>query len=71
MQDLATTNLRIEELEGNVADLTAQLASMTAQRDNEKELRINVAELALAELENLYVALSDQFQDTTVELQEP
>ena len=66
--DLATANLRIEELEGNVADLTAQLASMTAQRDNEKELRI-AAELALAELENLYVALSDQFQDTTVELQ--
>ena len=66
--DLATANLRIEELEGNVADLTAQLASMTAQRDNEKELRI-AAELALAELENLYVALSDQFQDTTLELQ--
>jgi len=66
--DLATANLRIEELEGNVADLTAQLASMTAQRDNEKELRI-AAELALAELENLYVALSDQFQDTTIELQ--
>ena len=66
--DLAAANLRIEELEGNVADLTAQLASMTAQRDNEKELRI-AAELALAELENLYVALSDQFQDTTLELQ--
>tara|TARA_Y100001938_G_scaffold146605_1_gene225820 strand:- start:991 stop:2142 length:1152 start_codon:yes stop_codon:yes gene_type:complete len=66
--DLATANARIETLEGEVADLTAQLASMTAQRDNEKEQRI-AAEMALAELENLYIALSDQFQDTTLELQ--
>lgn len=65
---IASQSLDIERLESDVADLTAQLASMTAQRDNEKELRI-AAELALAELENLYVALSDQFQDTTIELQ--
>jgi len=66
--DLAAANSRIEKLEGEVADLTAQLASMTAQRDNEREQRI-AAEMALAELENLYIALSDQFQDTTLELQ--
>ena len=66
--DLAAANSRIEILEGQVADLTAQLASMTAQRDNEREQRI-AAEMALAELENLYIALSDQFQDTTLELQ--
>ena len=65
---IASQSLDIERLESDVADLTAQVASLTAQRDNEKELRI-AAELALAELENLYVALSDQFQDTTLELQ--
>jgi len=66
--DLAEANSRIETLEGEVADLSAQLSSMTAQRDNEREQRI-AAEMALAELENLYIALSDQFQDTTLELQ--
>ena len=66
--DLAAANSRIETLEGEVADLSAQLSSMTAQRDNEREQRI-AAEMALAELENLYIALSDQFQDTTLELQ--
>ena len=65
---IASQSLDIETLETNVNDLTADLIAMTADRDNQRELRIS-AELALAELENLYIALSDQFKDTVIELQ--
>ena len=60
---IASQSLEIENLETNVQDLTADLIAMTADRDNQRELRIS-AELSLAELENLYIALSDQFKDT-------
>ena len=66
--DLATANARITELETNVQDLTSQLIAMTADRDTQLEQRI-AAETALAELENLYIALSDQFRETVLELQ--
>ncbi len=65
---IASQSLEIENLETNVQDLTADLIAMTADRDNQRELRIS-AELSLAELENLYIALSDQFKDTVIELQ--
>lgn len=61
-------SVTILDLENAVQDLTAQVAQLTAERDNEIERRI-AAELALAELENLYIALADQFEQTVFELQ--
>jgi hypothetical protein len=66
--ELAEAYETIEELETDVQNLQAELAQVTSQRDNERELRI-AAETALAELENLYIALSDQFRETVIELQ--
>ena len=66
--ELAEAYETIEGLETDVQNLQAELAQVTSQRDNERELRI-AAETALAELENLYIALSDQFRETVIELQ--
>lgn len=65
---LRAANDRIRDLEATVADLESQLAQVTSERDAEIERRI-AAELALSELENLYIALSDQFAQTVFELQ--
>ena len=65
---LRAANERIRDLEATVADLESQLAQVTSERDAEIERRI-AAELALSELENLYIALSDQFAQTVFELQ--
>lgn len=68
LEELRIANQTIQDLEIQVADLESLLAQRTAERDNEIERRIS-AELALAELENLYIALSDQFAQTVFELQ--
>ena len=68
IEELRIANEKIQQLEIKIANLESLLAQRTAERDNEIERRIS-AELALAELENLYIALSDQFAQTVFELQ--
>ena len=68
LEELRIANQTIQDLESRIAELESLLAQRTAERDNEIERRIS-AELALAELENLYIALSDQFAQTVFELQ--